>query len=321
MATVPHQPCTAKKMRFATALLLAISLSLCAIAQDEAPKQADPPGEEETYIPKDLDDAVRELNKLIQAEDKELIKKGEIDSGDMHFGLGRGLRNSWGLWGGSRLAVYFKEQGITHPDSMSGYILDAFCRDLRGQKHDLLSIFRANAKDGPTYQQPLVVDGEPQEGTMQAVLFREFNYDKKKRVVTTSLLWNPDDGKTYLEVGSDRRLAEEQEIKQFRELKEGWNFTTEEEEILAGLRSATPEERLEQIKRMTVEQSLKFDGLLSRAKDPEGLDKEPDDPFFDPFAEPNPEAEPDGAEQPATAPKSKSEGKEISKPDSEECPQ
>ena len=299
--------------------ILAILFSLAASAQDDAPKDAEPTQEEEIYIPKDLDDAVRELNKLIRPEDKELIKRGEIDSADMHFGLGMGLRNSWGLWGGSQLAVYFKQQGITHPDSMSGYILDAFCRNLRGQKHDLLSIMHDNAKEWPTYHQRTSDDREAEEGRTQAILFRKFDYDEEKRVVSTSLLWNPEDGKIYLEERSKSRLATEQEVKQFRESNEGWNFTPEEEKILANLRSATPEERLVTIKGMNEEDRWKFDGLLPRAKDPEGLDKEPDDPFGDdPFADPAPKAEQDGADQPATAPVSKSKGDSKPQPELEE---
>ncbi len=284
--------------------LLAILFLLPATAQEDAPKDAKPAEEEEIYIPKDLDDAVRELNKLIRPEDKELIKTGEIDSVDMHFGLGMGLRNAWGLWGGSRLAVHFREQGITHPDNMSGYILDAFCRNLRGQKHDLLSIMRENAKKRPAYHKRIADDGNAEEGRTQAILFRKFDYDEKKRVVSTSLLWNPKDGKIYLEERSKSRLATEQEVKQFREANEGWNFTPEEERVLANLRSATPQERLATIKGMNEEDRWKFDGLLPRARDPEGLDKVPDDPF--------------GDDQPATAPEAKLEGDSKPQPESEE---
>lgn len=49
----------------------------------------------------------------------------------MHLGLGMGLRNGWGLWGGSRLAKYFNGMGIFHPDDMSGIILESYVRYLR----------------------------------------------------------------------------------------------------------------------------------------------------------------------------------------------
>ena len=44
------------------------------------------------------------------------------------------IRNNWGLWGGSRLLKYFKERGITHPDSMSAIILACYYHWLKGNK-------------------------------------------------------------------------------------------------------------------------------------------------------------------------------------------
>lgn len=43
------------------------------------------------------------------------------------------MRNNWGLWSGSRLAKYFNEMGIFHPDDMSGIILTSFHRHLNGK--------------------------------------------------------------------------------------------------------------------------------------------------------------------------------------------
>ncbi len=88
---------------------------------------------EEIYIPKDLNDCFSELNRLLKKEDIEKIRSGEIEPIEMHFGLGMGLRNNWGLWGGSRLAKYFNVMGIHHPDDMSGIILDSYARHLKGE--------------------------------------------------------------------------------------------------------------------------------------------------------------------------------------------
>lgn len=79
------------------------------------------------YIPKNLDDALSHLEKVLTKEDKEKIEQME-SSKDMtgyHFGFGRQLRNDWGLWAESRLALWFNEQGIHHADDMSGIILDS----------------------------------------------------------------------------------------------------------------------------------------------------------------------------------------------------
>jgi len=46
------------------------------------------------------------------------------------MGLGMWMRNNWGLWGDSRLADWFAEKGIDHPDDMSTIILKSFWRRL-----------------------------------------------------------------------------------------------------------------------------------------------------------------------------------------------
>ena len=101
------------------------------VAQAESEPDAPAPEAEEVYIPTDLEDCSSELNKRLCPEDIEKIKSGEITATSMHFGLGMGLRNRWGLRGGSRLAKYFNSIGIHHPDDMSGIILQSYVRKLR----------------------------------------------------------------------------------------------------------------------------------------------------------------------------------------------
>jgi hypothetical protein len=50
-----------------------------------------------------------------------------------HFSLGLNIRNGWGLWAGSPLAKYMQGLGFTHPDNMSGVILETFWRKRHGQ--------------------------------------------------------------------------------------------------------------------------------------------------------------------------------------------
>ncbi len=85
----------------------------------------------ELYIPKDLEDSFQELDKLFRPEDQEKIRKGDLTVIGMHMGLGRGLRNEWGLWGGSRLAKFFNQMGVFHPDDMSSIILESYVRRLK----------------------------------------------------------------------------------------------------------------------------------------------------------------------------------------------
>lgn len=51
----------------------------------------------------------------------------------LHHGLGRALRNQWGLWSDSPLARFFGAIGVHHPDDMSSIILISFWRKLHGR--------------------------------------------------------------------------------------------------------------------------------------------------------------------------------------------
>jgi hypothetical protein len=86
------------------------------------------------YIPKNLNDCFLEFDKILDkkriAEIKNLNEK-EFTS-NSHFGLGLFIRNNWALWKGSRLYIFFKEKGITHPDDISGIILKSYYRNLNG---------------------------------------------------------------------------------------------------------------------------------------------------------------------------------------------
>jgi hypothetical protein len=74
------------------------------------------------YIPKTLKDSHLVLDTMLKDSTKMYIKNG----GEIHFGLGMFLRNTWGLWGGSRLKCYFEHQGIENPDHMSEMIIETY---------------------------------------------------------------------------------------------------------------------------------------------------------------------------------------------------
>lgn len=85
----------------------------------------------EVEIPRNLEEAHAQLMKLFPKEEIERITQmaSEDEMSIYHFGAGMGIRNSWGLWHGSRLAKYFNDLGIKHADDMSGIILGTFwCR-------------------------------------------------------------------------------------------------------------------------------------------------------------------------------------------------
>jgi hypothetical protein len=79
------------------------------------------------YIPRNLEEAWAALEKDLTVEDRQRLKTISEDEliGTTFFGS-MGIRNDWGLWRGSRLAKYFNDLGIYHPDDMSGIILRTF---------------------------------------------------------------------------------------------------------------------------------------------------------------------------------------------------
>jgi hypothetical protein len=96
------------------------------------------PRPNQILIPKDLDSALKELKTMLTPELLQKMKKGtEDDMIEYHFGLGMWLRNNWSLWGGSQLAEWFKTKGVSHPDNMSGVILNSLWRDLNGKPLEL----------------------------------------------------------------------------------------------------------------------------------------------------------------------------------------
>ncbi len=95
--------------------------------------------QEQVYIPKDLQECCEQLDTLLSQDTKDSIKKMETKKEMIkyHFYLSFWMRNNWGLWRGSRLKEYFISMGITHPDDMSGIILECYYRQLHNQDWEL----------------------------------------------------------------------------------------------------------------------------------------------------------------------------------------
>jgi len=87
------------------------------------------------YIPTNFEGCINQLDSLTSDKMKEWIKclpDCEF-SRFVHHGFGMYLRNSWGLWGDTKLARNLYEMGILHPDDMTGIILDSYQRKLKGE--------------------------------------------------------------------------------------------------------------------------------------------------------------------------------------------
>ncbi len=91
------------------------------------------------YKPKNLDEAILQLEKLHHDTTKRNILRMTEDQFGLrsHFGMGTWMRNNWRLWGGGKLAKYFNSIGIFHPDDMSGIVLTSYYRHLKGQDRAL----------------------------------------------------------------------------------------------------------------------------------------------------------------------------------------
>jgi hypothetical protein len=94
----------------------------------------------------------------------EHIKAMATESGmiEYHMNLGLGLRNQWGLWHDSRLARFFDQLGVHHPDDMSGIILDTFWCKLHGQPFRLDERVRHCQAYWLSMETPK--DGSPKDG-------------------------------------------------------------------------------------------------------------------------------------------------------------
>lgn len=87
------------------------------------------------YIPKNLEDALLQLEKLTTTEAKAKIKALPEDSVcmRMHGRLGQWMIMNWGFYGGSRLSHYLRSAGVTFPDDMADFLILGFHRKLNGK--------------------------------------------------------------------------------------------------------------------------------------------------------------------------------------------
>lgn len=81
-------------------------------------------------IPQNLQEAIEELDRKLNKEDKEYI----VENGSLavHHSLGRWIRNNWGLWDeeDNEFKASLKKLGYSHPDDMSNYIIKEYIRYL-----------------------------------------------------------------------------------------------------------------------------------------------------------------------------------------------
>ena len=103
--------------------LVVILLSSVVCAQGREARE-----ESQQKTPTTLAEAHAELERVLPAETLAEIDgmTSECEMVRYHFSLGLSIRNGWGLWHDSPLARYMQQLGFTHPDDMSGVILETF---------------------------------------------------------------------------------------------------------------------------------------------------------------------------------------------------
>ncbi len=147
---------------------LSFLLSPCAFSQTTAKEEPGPPSTEAefeqqyqdrirkemlngVYIPKNLEDAMLELDKRVSPEARLKFKALPEDSvcSLMHHRLGQWMILNWGFYGGSRLSNYLRSAGVTFPDDMADFLILAYHRRQNGKPiaiKELATEFRERRK-------------------------------------------------------------------------------------------------------------------------------------------------------------------------------
>ncbi|MFQ5445551.1 MAG: DUF6794 domain-containing protein [Saprospiraceae bacterium] len=94
------------------------------------------------YIPRDLNDALLTLNRLIDKPSKKkfLSISEEEAAHKLFFSLGRWMTHNWSFYDGSRLSVYLQKMGIYDPGDMSRFLIILLHRSLNKQPLEVKSL-------------------------------------------------------------------------------------------------------------------------------------------------------------------------------------
>ena len=89
-------------------------------------------------VPVTLSECFDALDQLLNAGERDqLMMCDEKDVIFFHHGLGRFIRNEWGLWSGGPLSKHLRELGFIHPDDMSQTIIEAYRANMRKESFDI----------------------------------------------------------------------------------------------------------------------------------------------------------------------------------------
>ncbi len=134
------------------ALILALILPAFLFSQEVEENLSDPGYEWRirqeilfnVYIPKDVNEAFAQLNKLIDADSKATFKVQPEDEAakKLFFSFGRWMTYNWSLYEGSRLSVHLQSLGIHHPDDMARFLIISYHRSLNRKPLEIKTLIQ-----------------------------------------------------------------------------------------------------------------------------------------------------------------------------------
>lgn len=101
------------------------------------------------YIPKDLDDALKRLDKLTSVEAREKMKKTDelTFAKKTYYGIGRWMSYNWNFDEGSRFVDYLRQNGLSYKEDMINFMLISFHRHTMNKPLETESLFEEIAKN------------------------------------------------------------------------------------------------------------------------------------------------------------------------------
>ena len=96
------------------------------------------------YIPKDISDALAELDKLSTEDAKIKLQKAEETTiaKKLRFGIGRWMEYNWNLQEGSRFSHHLREKGLLYPDDMVEVMIILYYRHVKNAPLDEEKLIR-----------------------------------------------------------------------------------------------------------------------------------------------------------------------------------
>jgi hypothetical protein len=122
------------------------------------------------YIPKDLTDALRELDQKIDlaAREKFALMSEEDAATKVYFSFGRWMSVNWGMDEGSRITLYFNNQGIAKVEDMIRILMLSYHRHINQKElrtDELLNHYKdLRKKEYEAYLERVRKEGKDADG-------------------------------------------------------------------------------------------------------------------------------------------------------------